>query len=323
MVLGVVERAAVVARQHEAAHRLGRVALQHAPHRGEVAERLRHLLVVDAHEAVVHPHVHELAAGGGLALGDLVLVVRELEVHAPAVYVEVASEAGRGHRGALDVPARPARTPRRVPARLAGLRRLPQHEVEGIVLRLVDLDPGAAAQVLDLPIRQCPVGGKGAHVVVDVPVRALVGGAEFDQPLHHGDDGLDVVGGVRLHVRLQHPEGAAVLVHVPGEALRERAEVLAVLVRAGDDLVVDVGDVAHVRHLVAQAAQVAHDHVERHQHPRVAEVAVVVDGHAAYVHPHAPGLDRTEFLLRSRQGVVDPQHGRRPNPWGSQRGPGL
>ena len=225
-------------------------------------------------------------------------------------------QAGRGHRRALDVPARPARTPRRPPARLAGLGRLPQHEVEGVVLGLVDLDPGAAAQVLDLPIRQGSVGGKGAHVVVDVPVRTLVGGATFDQPLHHRDDGLDVVGRVRLHVRIQDAEGTAVLVHVPGEALRERAEVLAVLVRAGDDLVVDVGDVAHVRHPVAPAAQIAHDHVERHQHPRVAEVAVVVDGHAAHVHPHVPGLDRTELLLRPGQGVVDPQHGRRPNPLG-------
>ena len=214
------------------------------------------------------------------------------------------------------MPAGPARTPRRLPARIAGLRRLPQHEVERIVLRFVDLDPGTAAQVLEPPIRQCSVGGKRAHVVVDVAIRAAVGGPALDQPLHHRDDRIDVVRRARLRVRLQHAECAAVLVHVLGEAPREHVEVLTVLVRAGDDLVVDVSDIAHVRHPVAQAAQIADDHVERHQHPCVAKMAVVVDGHAAHVHPHVPGLDRTECLFRSCQRVVDRQHGRRPNPWG-------
>jgi hypothetical protein len=78
-------------------------------HREEVAERLRHLLVVDAHEAVVHPHVGEAVAGGAAGLRDLVLVVRELEVHAAAVDVEMRAEQRGGHRRALDVPAGPAR----------------------------------------------------------------------------------------------------------------------------------------------------------------------------------------------------------------------
>ena len=225
-------------------------------------------------------------------------------------------QARRRHRRAFDMPAGPARSPRRFPARLAGLGRLPQHEVEGVVLGLVDLDPGAAAQILDPPIRQGAVGGKRADVVVDVPIRPRVCRAAFDQSLHHRDDRLDVVCRARLQVRREHAERAAVLVHVLGKTLREQVEVLAVLVRAGDDLVVDIGDVAYVGHPVAQAAQIAGDHVERHQHPRVAEMAVVVDGHAAHVHPHVSGLDGTELLFRSGQRVVDPQHGRRPNPRG-------
>src|SRR5690606_40117671 len=47
------------------------VALEDIAHGEEVAERLRHLLVVHAHEAVVHPVVHELRAARALGLRDL------------------------------------------------------------------------------------------------------------------------------------------------------------------------------------------------------------------------------------------------------------
>src|SRR5256885_17171792 len=43
----------------------------------EVAQRLRHLLVVHVDEAVVHPDLRERLAGRAFALGDLVFVRSE------------------------------------------------------------------------------------------------------------------------------------------------------------------------------------------------------------------------------------------------------
>ena len=74
---------------------------------------------------------------------------------------------------------------------------------------------------------------------------------------------------------------------------------IAALERALDDLVVDVGDVAHVGDAVADAPQPALDDVERHHEARVAHVAVVVDGDAADVHADVARLDRRE-ASRSR-----------------------
>src|SRR5256885_8117113 len=54
----------------------------------EVAQRLGHLLVVHVDEAVVHPDLRERLAGRAFALGDLVFVVRELQVGAAAVDVD-------------------------------------------------------------------------------------------------------------------------------------------------------------------------------------------------------------------------------------------
>ena len=96
------------------------------------------------HHARVQPVPRELVARA-FGLRDLVLVVREHEVVAAAVDVEAVAEDLERHRRALDVPAGPARAPRRRPRRLAGLRRLPQREVDRAALALVDLDARAGA----------------------------------------------------------------------------------------------------------------------------------------------------------------------------------
>ena len=81
-----------------------------------------------------------------------------------------------------------------------------------------------------------------------------------------------------------------------------------VLDGAADDLVVDVGDVAHVGDIEAGGAQPALHHVEHQHEARMAEVAVVIDGDAAHVHAHPARLDRDEILLAAGEGVVYLQH---------------
>ena len=121
-------------------------ALDHVGDGEDVAERLRHLLVLDQQVLEVHPEARELLAGGALALRDLVLVVREDQVDAAGVDVDRRSaEQPQRHRRALDVPARAARADAGIPGRLARLGRLPQHEVAGVfLLVLVGVDAGAA-----------------------------------------------------------------------------------------------------------------------------------------------------------------------------------
>mmetsp|Transcript_16336 Transcript_16336/g.41193 ORF Transcript_16336/g.41193 Transcript_16336/m.41193 type:complete len:299 (-) Transcript_16336:40-936(-) len=107
-----------------------RVALERLADGDEVLEALAHLEPLDLEVARVQKVVDPRAAVEvRLRLRELVLVVRELEVGAARVEVDgVAEQVGR-HRGALDVPPRPAGAPRRGPRGLAALRRLPQHEV--------------------------------------------------------------------------------------------------------------------------------------------------------------------------------------------------
>ncbi len=48
------------------------------------------------------------------------------------------------------------------------------------------------------------------------------------------------------------PQRGAILMHGRGEAPRQIGPILAVRRRALDDFVIDIGDVAHVGHFVAQ-----------------------------------------------------------------------
>src|ERR1700736_4416097 len=86
----------------------------------------------------MQPHAGERLAVRRLRLCDLVLVVRKDEVDSTAVDVERVAEVVLAHRRALDVPAGPAATERRVPrgAQLlvAGLRFLPEREVADVFL---------------------------------------------------------------------------------------------------------------------------------------------------------------------------------------------
>jgi hypothetical protein len=82
--------------------------------------------------------------------------------------------------------------------------------------------------------------------------------ADVGSPCRPGLDHVEhlrhELGGARLMVGRCTPSASAVLVHGVDEALGQRREWFAVLGGALDDLVVDVGDVAHVGDMPAAPA---------------------------------------------------------------------
>ena len=160
----------------------------------------------------MHPDPGQRLAARGQRLRGLVLVVREDEVDAAAVDVELDAQQRLGHRRALDVPARPAAAPRRVPGGvLALLPRLPEREVQRVLLEVGALDALALVHLVDVAARQLAVGlGSVAHAEVDV-AGDRVGAAAVEQALDQLDDLPDVLGRERLGVRPPEPEPVGVL----------------------------------------------------------------------------------------------------------------
>ena len=103
-------------------------------------------------------------------------------------------------------PGRPG-PPRRLPGRLAGLGRLPEHEIDRGALApvLVHLDPGADLQRLDRLVGEQAVVGDRLGREVDA-VAALVGPPARHESLDESDHVVDVGGGVGRLGRAPHAE---------------------------------------------------------------------------------------------------------------------
>src|SRR3990167_2700879 len=126
------------------------VLLQHLTDGEEVAQGLGHLLAIDGDHPAVQPRLGVRLTGGRLALGDLVFVVRKLQIVTAAVDIKRIPQAAGGHHRALDMPTRTPITPRRRPAWFTRFSGLPQDEIQWILLRLARLDARADAQVFNL-----------------------------------------------------------------------------------------------------------------------------------------------------------------------------
>ncbi len=86
--------------------------------------------------------------------------------------------------------------------------------------------------------------------------------------------------------RTFNAQGIGVLVQGLDHAVGQRAYGFAVLDCAPDDLVVNIGDIAHIGHLETTGFEPSLHDVKRNHGARMPQVAEVVHGHAADVHAH-------------------------------------
>ena len=114
-----------------------------------------------------------------------------------------------------------------------------------------------------------------------------------------------IVSVARARNRAPEAEVVRVLEEPRCRLLRELAASDALLRRLGVDLVVDVGDVVHQRHLVARVTEPAPEPHAKYERPRVAHVNALVDSRAADIDPDRP-RGRRELDLPAREGVVEP-----------------
>ena len=316
---------AVVGREQQVAERRRAMALgEHLGDRELVAERLRHLLLVDQQVLDVEPEAGERAAGRPLALGDLVLVVREHEVDAAGVQVDGRlAEQPQRHRRALDVPAGTPGTEAEVPARLARPGRLPEDEVAGVLLVVVvRVHARARLDPLVVEARQPAVLLEGRDLVVGGPL-AAVGVAGALERLDDAGHRLQVrlVGGARALLNRLEAERLGILEECGDPLVGVLAQRHAGLLRPGDRAVVHVGEVRHLADVPAHVVlQRAAEDVAADEGAEVADVRAVVDGGATGVHPHRSPVGGRKFVFPAAQRVVQ-AHRSAPSPWLPAPGP--
>ena len=157
-------------------------------------------------------------------------------------------------------------------------------------------------------MRELAVAAEALDVEVDALIADDVGVPARDKLPDEVEHALDVLGGVRpvvgsLHVEAVHEAEVDLFVLAGELGLGDSA-----FGSAGDDLVFDVGDVAHVGDVETGPLEVATDDVEDHGRTRVADVRLVVDRRPAHVHRHLPGLAGNELHRVAQERVADPHH---------------
>jgi hypothetical protein len=186
-------------------------------------------------------------------------VVREHQIHAAGMDVELRPQIGLAHGHAFGVPAGSSAPPRRRPRRLARLGALPQREIT--LITFTRRRALALVHVVDPVPRQCPVLGVAQHVEVHIAlgrVRVAALDETLDQLHHLGD----VPGGAGFGRRRQHAErviGRGERTLEGGRPLPPRPARVRGFV---EDLVVDIGDVADERHVETLCRQPAPQHIE-------------------------------------------------------------
>ncbi len=288
----------------------GRVHAVPAQRRDEdqVSARLGHLLPVQRD----HPGVHvgpcvRVAATGHLGVRGAHLVVREGQVAAAALDVELHAQVLQRDRHALDVPAGPAVAELGVPGGLVRAGGEPEQGVQRVLLaRAVRV---AAALAED---RQHLLPGQpgdlaevrvGLDREVDVAVQ-LVRGATGQQLLDQRDDPRDRLDGADVVRRGQHPQRGHVLPEQRGLALGQHRPVLAGGDRALEQRVVHVGHVLHVQDVVTGVLPDPLHQVEGVVGGGVTQVGGVVGGDPADVQAGGRAL-RHDLPDAARGGVVD------------------
>src|SRR5690606_1167507 len=118
----------------------------------------------------------------------------------------------------------------------------------------------------------------------------------------------DMHGGARLDIRPQYAQFFGILIHGPDELISQCLNRNAALIGAIDDLVINVGNVAHVSNIKTGGPQPAVDHIEHHHHTRVAEMTIIVNRHATNIHADFAGNDRDKCLLFTGDGIIDFEH---------------
>ena len=138
----------------------------------------------------------------------------------------------------------------------------------------------------------------------------FIGMAGLHQAVDHRYHFVDMIGGAGLHIRVQVHQGRHVLVEGVRRAFGNGADIFAAFLGGGIDLVINVGDVAHVGDCRVEAAQQPHEYIEDHHRAGVADVGVVIDRRPADIQAHVFIVQRDKFFFGAVERIVDLQgHG--------------
>ena len=258
----------------------------------EIAQRFAHFLRIHGNKTIMHPVAHEWrAAGKRFRLGHFVFVMRKNQIAAAAMEIKPATQIFMGHGAALDVPARPAGAPRAVPERFAGFGALPEGEIHGMTLAVIDFDARAGFHVIQTAAAQMAVCCKILNAEIYIAVHHI-SVTFLDQRPDHIDNFLHVARYSRIEV---HPANIQAIHHfeirldipvgqfIPGNSRFRRSV---------DNLVIHIRKVLDMSHRQALPFKIAVNDIPDDKWAGIADMRMIIGRHAADVNLDLPRFRR-------------------------------
>ena len=235
---------------------------KHLRRRNRITDRLRHLLTLKGDHAVMHPEVRKIITGSS-RLRQLILMVRETQIQTATVNIETRTQILTRHRRALQMPARTAATPRRLPRssqRLALLIALPQGKITRVTLT-ARISIRRILHILNALIRQRTILIPRTHIKIHVTriIQRRIRVATINQTLNQSKHLRNMTGRARLIRRRINTQRRIRLSKNLLKTVRERPPLLIReltlktrlhrISRLRQNLVINISDIADRRHL--------------------------------------------------------------------------
>ena len=141
-----------------------------------------------------------------------------------------------------------------------------------------------------------------------------IGMALFNQRRNHRNHAVDEFCGTRFMVGRQRAKRRNILMKAADRIFAQPANINLAFSRACDDLVIHIGDIAHIGNLVEPVAQQPHQHVEHHDRARIANMDAVIDGGAAGIYADIFWIKRGKGRLFAGQGIIQRDFGHAVSP---------
>ena len=175
----------IVRLKHQKSYCICRILIQNFLECVEVAQRLGHLLAINAKHSGVHPIIGERSVPGAGCLCGLVLMMREYQVRTTTVNVNWSAQVAMNHGAALTVPTWTTFSPRTWPARLTRLSGLPECKVKWVAFLVINLNALTCAKLIKIAARKHTIAVVRTDREVHVARRHRVSITLFNQRLNH------------------------------------------------------------------------------------------------------------------------------------------
>ena len=96
--------------------------------------------------------------------------------------------------------------------------------------------------------------------------------------------------------------------HGIDKTLSQHTEVFAIFTGALNNLVIDIGHIAHISQLVTRIAKISGDDIKNHHDAGMADMAIIIDRHPANIHADFARYTRLERFFLTRECVIYFQH---------------